>query len=356
MLAIFGTLFGLATSLGLGALQVNAGLSQIFGLANNSAVQIAIIALITAIAATSVLLGIDKGLRRLAVINLGLAVILMLAVFAAGPKLFIMIGLVDYTGQYAQNFLGMSMEAFHPQLQAEEAEWQAGWTLFCWGWWISWSPFVGMFLARISYGRTIRQFIGGALFVPVGASLVWFSVLGGTGLFYQLEGQVDIAGGAEEAALFTLLGELPVAGFLAAAMSVLAILVVGIFFATSSDSGSLVVEMLTNGGDPNPKRLQRTAWAMLQGAIAAVLLLVGGELALEALQAASLTAGLPFAIVLLALCVGIAKGLVQERLAAVPTASRIATAEASKHDRTEGEPVTQPGGSRRRDERRQGPS
>ncbi len=356
VLAIFGTLFGLATSLGLGALQVNAGLSEVFGLANNSTVQIAIIALITAIAATSVLFGIDKGLRRLALINLGLAVVLMLAVFAAGPKLFIMIGLVDYTGQYAQNFPTMSMETFHPQLQAEQAEWQAGWTLFYWGWWISWSPFVGMFLARISYGRTIRQFIGGALFAPAGASIVWFSVLGGTGLFYQLERQVDIAGGAEEAALFTLLGELPVAGFLSAAMSVLAILVVGIFFATSSDSGSLVVEMLTNGGDPNPKRLQRTAWAVLQGAVAAVLLLVGGELALEALQAASLAAGLPFAVVLLALCVGIAKGLAQERLAAAPTASRIATSEASKHDRTEGEPVAQPGGSQRRDERRPDPS
>ncbi|WP_216216627.1 BCCT family transporter [Amycolatopsis aidingensis] len=340
VLAVFGTLFGLATSLGLGAQQVNAGLSEVFGLAVNPTVQVAIIALITAVAVVSVMLGINKGIRRLSVVNLGLALLVMAFIFAVGPKLYILTGLADYTGFYLQNLVGSSFQVFNQDAQPEAASWQATWTLFYWGWWMSWSPFVGMFIARISYGRTIREFIGGALFAPVGASIVWFTVLGGTGLRYQQDGTVDIAGGAPESALFTLVGELPIGPVLAVLVSLLTVLVVTLFFATSSDSGSLVVDMLTNGGDPHPVRGQRLFWAVTEGAVAAVLLWIGGSTALDALQSAAITAGLPFAVVLLFLCAGLARAFRGERLAAAPSASRLATPDARVHDATKGEPVT----------------
>ncbi|GAA5113850.1 BCCT family transporter [Haloechinothrix salitolerans] len=330
VLAVFGTLFGLATSLGLGAQQINAGLGEVFGLPNNPTLQLAIIALITAIAVVSVVLGIDKGIRRLSVLNLGLALLLMLFVFAVGPKLFILTGLADYTGEYLQNVVGMSFETFSAETHPDAAAWQASWTLFYWGWWMSWSPFVGMFIARISYGRTIRQFIAGSLFAPVVASIVWFAVLGGTGLFYQRNGAVDIASAAPEEALFTLLGALPLTGWLATALALLTVIVVAVFFATSSDSGSLVVDMLTNGGDPHPVRAQRIFWAITEGAIAAVLLWVGGAVALGALQAASVTAGLPFGIALVLLAIGLAKGFRSERLASVPSASALVASDASR--------------------------
>lgn len=338
VLAVFGTMFGLATSLGLGAQQVNAGLSEVFGIPVNPNVQLAVVAFIAAIAIVSVFLGIDKGLRRLSVLNLGLALVLMLAIFAAGPKLFILSGLADYTGAYLQNLVGMSFEAFDPGTQGDAAEWQSGWTLFYWGWWMSWSPFVGMFIARISYGRTIRQFIGGTLFAPVGASIVWFSVLGGTGLQAQLEG-LDIAAEDEERALFLVLDYLPLGGFLATLLGLLTVLVVAIFFATSADSGSLVLNILSNGGNPETSRLHRALWGILAAAVAAVLLWIGGELALEALQTASIVAGLPFAVVLLFLCVGMMKAFKQESMAAAPSSSRLASRSARRHDRVEGEPV-----------------
>lgn len=340
VLAVFGTLFGLATSLGLGAQQVNAGLSTLFGVPVNTTVQIALIAAITAIAVVSVMLGIDKGIRRLSVLNLGLAMLLMVFIFLVGPKLFILTGLADYTGYYLQNLVGTSFEVFNPDTQAEAAAWQASWTLFYWGWWMSWAPFVGMFIARISYGRTIRQFVAGALIAPVAASITWFAVLGGSGMFYEINDVTDIAGSPAEESLFLLLQALPVPEILSVAASVLTILVVVLFFATSSDSGSLVVDMLTNGGDPNPIRLQRFFWAVTEGAVAAVLLAVGGATALQALQAASITAGLPFAVVLVLMCVGLYKALAAEPVAAAPTAARLATREARERDNTEGEPVT----------------
>ena len=339
VLAVFGTLFGLATSLGLGAQQVNAGLSTLFGVPVNATVQIGLIAAITAIAVVSVMAGIDKGIRRLSVLNLGLALLLMLVVFIFGPKLFILTGLAENTGYYLQNLVGTSFEVFNPGTEPEAAAWQASWTLFYWGWWMSWAPFVGMFIARISYGRTVRQLVGGALLAPVGASITWFAVLGGSGLFYEMNGTTDIAGSPAEQSLFLLLQALPIPEILSVLASVLTIVVVVLFFATSSDSGSLVVDMLTNGGDPNPQRAQRFFWAVTEGAVAAVLLGVGGETALQALQAASITAGLPFAVVLILMCVGLYKAFQDEPLAAAPTAARMATREAREHDDTEGEPV-----------------
>ena len=190
--------------------------------------------------------------------------------------------------------------------------WQAEWTLFYWAWWISWSPFVGMFIARISRGRTIREFVAGVLFAPVGASAVWFTVFGGTALRQLLAGDAgSLADAPPENALFVLMNSLPVPGGLATVFAAIAILVVVLFFATSSDSGSLVVDILTNGGDPHPVWQQRLFWAVIEGAVAAVLLYAGsatGEDPLSALQTAALASGLPFCVVLLVMCYSLVKG------------------------------------------------
>ncbi|GLZ53444.1 BCCT family transporter [Actinomycetospora sp. NBRC 106378] len=309
ILAVFGTLFGLATSLGLGSQQIGSGLNQLTGLPNTTTTQVLVVCAITAVAVVSVMLGVDKGIRRLSLVNLWLAFALMVFVFAVGPKMFVLTGLADWTGYYLQNIIGTSFTVFNPDTQPAAFDWQASWTLFYWGWWMSWAPFVGMFIARISYGRTVRQFVSGALLAPVGASIVWFSVLGGTGLAQQLSGQADIAGGSSESSLFTVLSTLSVGGVVSAIASVLAIIVVVLFFATSSDSGSLVVDMLTNGGDPHPIWQQRLFWALMEGAVTIVLLLVGGAAALDALQAASITTGLPFAVVLILMALGVLKAL-----------------------------------------------
>ncbi len=310
ILAVFGTMFGLATSLGLGAQQVNSGLSTLFGIPNNVGVQMLLIAIITAVAATSVVLGIDKGIRNLSLINMWLAIGLALFVFLVGPTLFILNSLATDFGYYIQNLIGTSFNMYTGNQAGQE--WQAGWTLFYWGWWISWSPFVGMFIARISRGRTLREFVGGVLFAPVGASAVWFVIFGETAINYLRSGT---AGGLADAdssnALFVLLDALPVASIISVVASVIGIIVVVLFFATSSDSGSLVIDILTNGGDPDPRWYQRLFWAILEGVVAAVLLAVGG---LTALQTASITAGLPFAVVLLFMAIGLYKGLQDERL------------------------------------------
>jgi choline/glycine/proline betaine transport protein len=313
ILAVFGTMFGLATSLGLGAQQVNSGLNTLFGVPNTTTVQIILIAAITSVAATSVVLGIDRGIRRLALINMWLAIGLALFVFLVGPTLFILATLLSGFGYYVQNIVGTSFNMF--TMNEAGAEWQAGWTLFYWGWWISWAPFVGLFIARISRGRTLREFIAGVLLAPVGASAVWFAIFGGSSLNYITTGR---GGGLAEAessnALFVLLDQLPIPGIITVLTSVVAIVVVVLFFATSSDSGSLVIDVLTNGGDPEPLWQTRLFWAVLEGVVAAVLLLVGG---LAALQTASITAGLPFALVLLLMCYGLLKGLQDERLPGV---------------------------------------
>ncbi|AHY48283.1 bcct: transporter, betaine/carnitine/choline transporter (BCCT) family (plasmid) [Rubrobacter radiotolerans] len=321
VLAVFGTMFGLATSLGLGAQQVNSGLSTLFGLPNSTGVQILLILIITALAAVSVVLGIDRGIRNLSLINMWLAAGLALFVFAVGPTVFILGTLVSDTGYYLQNLLGTSLNVF--TLNEGAQEWQAGWTLFYWGWWVSWAPFVGLFIARISRGRTVRQFIVGVLLAPVGASAVWFAIFGGTAINYLSTGRSPALAEADSSnALFVLIDGLPVPEILSLLVSVIGIIVVVLFFATSSDSGSLVIDVLTNGGDPEPLWFTRLFWAILEGAVAAVLLLVGG---LTALQTASITAGLPFAAVLLVMCWGLVRGFREERLSSEEEASRLET-------------------------------
>ncbi|NYF97499.1 BCCT family transporter [Janibacter cremeus] len=315
VLAVFGTLFGLATSLGIGGQQVGAGLNTLFGVPNTTLVQVIIIMAITSVAVTSVMLGIDKGIRNLSLANLWLALALMLFVFFFGPTRDLINVLANNVGSYAQALPKLGFETF-PNGGEQAQSWQASWTLFYWGWWISWSPFVGMFLARISYGRTLRSFIAGALFAPVGASMVWLTIFGNSALdALQSNPDNPLADASPEKSIYVLLEQLPVAGFVATIASVVAVLVVVLFFATSSDSGSLVVDILTNGGDPNPKWQQRLFWAVLEGFVAAVLLIVGavsGTNALSALQTASIVAGLPFCIVLILMAIGLTTSLRSE--------------------------------------------
>lgn len=315
ILAVFGTLFGLATSIGLGSTQIAAGLSELFGVPDDLLVRLLVIAAVEGVAITSVMLGVDAGIRRLSVINMWLAIALCVFVFAVGPSLYLLKTLMTDTGYYIQHLPQSSLTMF---TSGKGARFQATWTLFYWGWWISWSPFVGMFVARISYGYTIRKFILGTLLIPTGASIVWFVVFGQSALHNLLRGgNKALSNAGVSHAIFVLLQQLPIAGIVAAVSSATAIVVVTLFFATSSDSGSLVVDILTNGGDPDPIWQQRLFWAVMEGVVAAVLLIAGsatGGNALGALQTSAITSGLPFCLVLLLMCYTLYRSLSQEKL------------------------------------------
>ncbi|MEV4902318.1 BCCT family transporter [Citricoccus sp. NPDC055426] len=311
ILAIFGTIFGIATSLGLGVQQIGAGLTAM-GIveAPDQWLLVGLIIIITLLATGSVVTGIGRGIKWLSNINLSLAAILVLSVLLLGPTLFLFQNFVQSIGVYLAEVLNMTFDVGAYSGEAGAA-WGSGWTIFYWGWWVSWAPFVGVFIARISRGRTVRQFISGVLLVPTLVGFLWFSIMGGTGLWRQLfSDQPLVEEGAEslgvEAALFDVLGGLPLGGVL----SVIAILLVAIFFITSSDSGSLVVDMLASGGHPNPPVWSRVLFAFLEGALAIGLLLAGG---LGALQAASIATALPFSLVLLAMCFAIVKALKRDQ-------------------------------------------
>ncbi len=305
ILAIAATLFGLATSLGLGVQQVNAGLDFLFAVPISVGIQVALIAIITGFATASVISGLDAGVRRLSELNMILAGILMVFVLLVGPTLFILHSFVEDIGYYLAILPTMSFwtQAF------EGATWQREWTLFYWGWWISWSPYVGIFIARVSRGRTIREFVLGVLLLPSLLTFLWMSVIGGTALNMELgdfPGLITAAVSDNLAtALFVMLQQLP----LASLTSLVAIVLVVVFFVTSSDSGSLVIDNLAAGGKIHTPTTQRIFWAVAEGVVAGVLLLGGG---LQALQTAAITTGLPFAIVLLIMCYSLYKGLSQE--------------------------------------------
>lgn len=301
ILATVATLFGVATSLGFGVQQINAGLAHLFGWEQNATIQLLLIAGITAIATTSVVKGLDAGIRRLSELNVWLATGLLLFVLVCGPTLFIVNGFLENIGSYIQRFPTLATwgETF------ENTDWQNGWTVFYWGWWFAWSPFVGMFIARVSKGRTIREFIMGVLCVPAFVTFVWMTVFGNSALFIEMFGAGDIARAVAEnvpVSLFVLLEHFPFAGV----SCLLGVLVVVSFFVTSSDSGSMVIDIITAGGNPDPPIPQRLFWAILEGVVAATLLLCGG---LAALQSAVITTGLPFGIVLIIMCVSLKKGL-----------------------------------------------
>jgi choline/glycine/proline betaine transport protein len=307
-LAIVGTLFGVATSLGLGAIQISAGLSTIADVEAGIGVQLLIIAIITAIATGSVVAGLDKGIRRLSVLNICLGALLTMFVLFAGPTAFLFDAFITNIGTYLQNLPSLSLET----ATYSEGDWQADWTLFYWGWWISWSPFVGMFIARISRGRTVREFIVVVLLVPTTVTFVVLTVFGQTAIHSELFGPggiTDVAAENLDFALFEMLGQLPIA----TVTSVLAIVVIATFFITSSDSGSLVDDIHASGGSLNPKVATRVFWALSEGFVAAVLLSAGGETGLEALQQASLATGLPLALLLIAICYTLTKALRADR-------------------------------------------
>ena len=303
--AVLGTMFGVATSLGLGVAQVNAGLEYLFGVPQNAGVQIVLIAAITALATISVVLGLDRGIRRLSELNIGLALMLLVFVLFAGPTVFLLQTLVQNTGAYLDDLVQLTFRMF----AYEPSGWMGSWTLFYWGWWIAWSPFVGMFIARISRGRTIREFILGVLFVPVLFTFVWMTVFGDTALWFELNGLAPIAQVVSEnmpVALFAMLNELP----LSAVTSLVATLLVITFFVTSSDSGSLVIDIITSGGMDEPPTWQRVFWAVMEGVVAAVLLVAGG---LGALQTAAIAGGLPLAVIMVFICYGLLRSLQGER-------------------------------------------
>ncbi|KEO55387.1 BCCT family transporter [Thioclava pacifica] len=307
ILAVFATLFGLATSLGFGAQQANAGLNHVFGVPINTSVQVVLITAITGVALFSVLRGLDGGVKLLSEINMGIAALLLLFVLFAGPTLMIFTDFGQGLLAYAKDIIPLS----NPIGRTDDS-YRDGWTAFYWAWWISWSPFVGMFIARVSRGRTVREFIICVLLIPSLVCVLWMAVFGGVAIDQVIS---DPSGSLVKAnvidsynpplSLFAMLEGLP----LSSITSVIAIVLVIVFFVTSSDSGSLVIDTITAGGKVDAPVPQRVFWATFEGAVAIVLLVGGG---LGALQAMVISTGLPFTLVLLVMCWAIFKGLRSE--------------------------------------------
>ena len=303
--SVLGTMFGVATSLGIGALQINAGLNYLFQVNISEITQVLIISVITGFATISVVSGLDAGIRRISELNIVLAILLLAFVLLAGPTAGLLGSFIQNIGNYLSNMtsLTFNLYAYQPN------EWMGEWTLFYWAWWISWSPFVGIFIARISKGRTIREFILGVLLVPTGFTFLWLSIFGNSALFIELGGD----GGAISAAtlnqmptaLFVLLEQLP----RTTVVSMVAVLLIVTFFVTSSDSGSLVIDTITSGDNKDSATWQRLFWAVSQGIVASVLLVGGG---LAALQAATLSSALPIAFIMILMCLGLARKLKTE--------------------------------------------
>ncbi|MFB6319677.1 BCCT family transporter [Saccharicrinis sp. FJH54] len=307
ILSVLATLFGLATSLGLGVQQVAAGLNYLFGFPTSTEYAVLLIGIITLFATLSVVAGLDKGVRLLSSANLYLAGIFMLFIIIVGPTIYILKAFTQNLGFYLQKLPELSfwVETYHG---AEGSNWQNLWTIFYWGWWISWSPFVGMFIARVSKGRTVREFIMGVMILPTLLSFLWMSTMGGSAINLQTTGAADIVSAVQDnvsTALFVMLKNFP----LTQITSFTGVLLVIIFFVTSSDSGSLVVDHLTSGGKLDSPVPQRIFWAVMEGVCAAVLLLGGG---LTALQSASIAAGLPFTFILIFMVYSLYRGLEQE--------------------------------------------
>ena len=306
ILAVIATLFGLATSLGLGAQQAASGINHVFGITNDLSLQIGIIILVTLMAVYSVWRGIDAGVKLLSNINMIIAFALLIVVAIIGYSVAVPSIWTTLTG-YAENILPLSST-----FGREDSDWLHGWTVFYWAWWISWSPFVGMFIARVSKGRTIRQFVVAVLLVPTAVTAIWMSVFGGLAIDQVIhkvgalgtQGLTDIS-----LAMFQMFDQLPLGNLL----SVVAVVLVLVFFVTSSDSGSLVIDSITAGGKLNAPVTQRVLWAAIGGLIAIALLWIGGAHALQAMQAAIISTALPFTLILLCMCFSLVLGLRTER-------------------------------------------
>ncbi|OBT01264.1 BCCT transporter [Vibrio tasmaniensis] len=306
ILAVLATLFGLATSLGLGAQQAASGIQHVFGIEAGLGLQVIVITVVTLLAVVSVLRGIDGGVKVISNINMLVAFLLLILVALIGYA--VSLGSIPTTFMaYVENIIPLS----NPHGREDEA-WMHGWTVFYWAWWISWSPFVGMFIARVSKGRTVREFITAVLIVPTTVTIIWMSVFGGMAID-QIVNNVGILGqdGLTDVslAMFQMFDALPFGTLL----SIIAVILVLVFFITSSDSGSLVIDSITAGGKVDTPVPQRVFWAFLEGAIAVALLWVGGTEAVQALQAGAISTALPFTIILLLMCVSLLMGMRTEK-------------------------------------------
>lgn len=331
ILAVFGTMFGVVTSLGLGVMQINSGLEGLFGTPNTLTVQFIIIAFVTSLACGSLMLGLDKGIKRLSDINMGLTGILLAFMVILGPTLFIFDSFIENVGNYLANIVTLSTwsEAY------SGTDWQSAWTIFYWAWWVSWSPFVGVFIARISRGRTIREFVFGVLLIPMTILFFWFTTFGGVAIQMELlaaispdlvsPGLVAAVQADTGSAIFKLVEYYP----LTKPITLLIVVMIVLWFVTSSDSASFVIDMLTAGGDTNPPKIQRLFWAIMQGVIAAILLAAGG---LGALQAAAIVAGLPFALVIFVMMYALLRGMSRDRLILYRNQQRYITDESADHN------------------------
>ena len=316
ILAIFATLFGSATSLGLGALQINEGLDVLFGFGGRDAVGLAIvvIAVLTLCFIVSAISGVHRGIQWLSNTNMVLAVFLLFFLFVVGPTVFILDTFVQSIGGYMANLIPMSFRT----ASYGDSEFVSGWTIFYWAWWISWAPFVGTFIARISRGRTIREFVIGVILAPSVVSFVWFAVLGGAAINLQLSGTANIADAVAEsqpAALFATLGAFPLSGL----TSLIAIVLVALFFISGADAAAMVMGMLSSRGDLNPRAWTVVVWGVFTGAAAAICLLAGAlqgsvDAAITALQSVAIASAAPFVLILIGLCFSLFKSLRAERL------------------------------------------
>ena len=299
--ATIGTVFGVATTLGFGVTQINSGLNYLFGWESNISTKIFFIFVVCTLASLSVFLVLDKGIKRLSELNLILALVLLGFVFLASSSIYILQATIQNAGQYISNLFSMTFNLYAYQSNG----WIGGWTIMYWAWWISWSPFVGMFIARVSKGRTIREFIVGVLLIPTGFTLIWMGFIGNAALFSIMEqGQVGLISAEQKdssVALFEFLTHLPFSGV----FSLIATLLVVLFFVTSADSGALVTDYLTAKTENSPI-WQRLFWTVLMAVLSIILLMVGG---LGALQSATMMSALPFTFIMLLLCWGLVKAL-----------------------------------------------
>lgn len=306
VLAVFATVVGVAVSLGMGALQINGGLHYLFGLPNNVWVQGIIIVVVTIMFIASAWSGISKGIQYLSNLNIGLGTILMIVVLIIGPTVLILDMLTSSTGSLLNTFLSNSFDT--AALNPKKREWMSGWTLYYWGWWLSWSPFVGVFIARVSKGRSIREFVSGVLLVPALVSFIWFSVFGVLGIETGKKHK-EIFEMSPETQLFAVFNHLP----LGIILSIVALLLIASFFVTSADSATFVLGMQTSYGSLEPASYIKVTWGVAQSLIAFILLFSGGDTGLNSLQSAAIISALPFSIVIIFMMIAFYKDANRER-------------------------------------------
>ncbi|MCA1770333.1 MAG: BCCT family transporter [Halomonas sp.] len=311
VLAVFGTVFGIATTLGLGVQQMNAGLGALFGLESSVWLQLTVTAVIMLVATVSVVSGVKRGVRLLSEANFWLSIAVVLFLLLLGPTQYLIAITIESAGDYIQNLMSMT---FHTNATRDDG-WQAEWTVFFWGWWLAWSPFVGMFIARVSRGRTFREFVMGVLLVPTVITVVWIGLFGGTALYHELFGVGGIVAAVDRdvaTALFATVEamELGPAGKI---LSLALVVLIATYLITSANAGTLVINTILSGGDPEPPTFHRILWGAVLGLLTAVLLMAGG---LETLQAAVIMAALPFSVVIMLMIAGLLKALHRERYAA----------------------------------------